>query len=88
MLKSAAKTRLHIGQRIRTRRERLGILQRELGARLGTDQTQVSGWESGRRVIRMEDAIAIAQALHTTVGYLAGERPAGPVPATPTLRAS
>ena len=76
MLDNAEALRKEIGHRIKVRRVECDMLQKELGAALGdVKQTQVSEWEGGRRALRMEDAIAIAKVLNTSVGYLAGEQP-------------
>lgn len=38
----------HLGDRIRARRIELGLLQRDVARRLGTDHASVSNWEKGR----------------------------------------
>jgi transcriptional regulator with XRE-family HTH domain len=76
MLHNAEELRKEIGHRIRVRRVECKMLQKDLGAALGgVKQTQISEWEGGRRMLRMEDAMEIAKVLNTTVGYLAGEQP-------------
>ncbi len=39
----------------------------------GVTQTHISEWEIGRWSIRVEQALELAKALKTTVGYLVGE---------------
>ena len=70
-----AAIRKQIGHRIKVRRVELDMKQEELGLRLGVPQSQISEWEIGRRALRIEQAIALAQALETTVGRLVGEAP-------------
>ena len=70
-----AAIRKQIGHRIKVRRVELDMKQEELGLRLGVPQSQISEWEIGRRALRIEQAMALAQALETTVGRLVGEAP-------------
>lgn len=70
-----AAIRKQIGHRIKVRRVELDMKQEELGLRLGVPQSQISEWEIGRRALRIEQAVALAQALETTVGRLVGEVP-------------
>ena len=65
--------RKRIGHRIKVRRVELDLQQKELGALLGVPQSQISEWEIGRRALRIEQAMEIAAALQTTVGYFVGE---------------
>lgn len=67
--------RKQVGHRIKVRRVDLDLQQKELGALLGVPQSQISEWEIGRRALKIEQAMEIAKALKTTVGYLAGESP-------------
>ena len=66
--------RQQVGHRIKVRRVDLNLKQEALGALIGVTQVQISDWEAGRRALRIEQAIQLAQALKTTVGYLVGER--------------
>ena len=66
-------TRKSIGHRIKVRRVEMNLKQGELGDLVGVTQAHVSEWEIGRRALRVEQAIALAKALRTTVGYLVGE---------------
>jgi transcriptional regulator with XRE-family HTH domain len=65
--------RKEIGHRIKVRRVDLDLQQKELGALVGVPQSQISEWEIGRRALKIEQAMKLAKALKTTVGYLAGE---------------
>ena len=67
--------RRQVGSRIRVRRVEVGLSQQELADAVGADQTQVSAWENGRRVLRIEDAMAIAKVLECKVSHLTGEEP-------------
>ncbi len=69
--------RKQVGHRIKVRRVELDLQQKELGALMKVPQSQISEWEIGRRALKIEQAIVLAQALKTTVGYLAGEAPRG-----------
>jgi transcriptional regulator with XRE-family HTH domain len=67
--------RKQVGHRIKVRRVVLDLQQKELGALVGVPQSQISEWEIGRRALKIEQAMEIAKALKTTVGYLVGESP-------------
>lgn len=67
--------RKQIGRRMKIRRVELDMNQDDLGKKLGLRQAEVSGIESGRRILRIEQAVRIADALQTTVAYLVGEAP-------------
>lgn len=69
--------RKQVGHRIKVRRVDLDMQQKELGALVGVPQSQISEWEIGRRALKIEQAMELAKALKTTVGYLAGESPTG-----------
>lgn len=73
MQDNAEEIRRQIGHRLRVRRVDRNMLQRDLAEATGVDPTQVSAWEGGRRVMRVEDAMKVAQVLGTTVAYLVGE---------------
>jgi transcriptional regulator with XRE-family HTH domain len=74
MQENAEEIRKQIGHRIKTRRVDKHMVQKDLAEMVGANQTQVSAWEAGRRVLRIEDAIQVAKVLGTTVGYLVGEQ--------------
>jgi transcriptional regulator with XRE-family HTH domain len=73
MQDNAEEIRRQIGHRLRVRRVDRQMLQKDLAKAAGVDQTQVSAWEGGRRVMRIEDAMKVAKVLGTTVAYLVGE---------------
>lgn len=52
-----------VGNRIRARREELGLSQAALAERLNRTQTSISYWEAGRRAPDVEDLVALADAL-------------------------
>ncbi len=62
-----------VGLRMKVRRTELAMKQSELGEVLGVTQAHISEWEIGRRALRIEQAVAIAKGLKTSVGYLVGE---------------
>lgn len=74
-MSSNLEIRREVGRRIRVRRVELDMHQQQLADAIGADQTQVSAWENGRRVLRIEDAMAIAKALNCKVAHLIGEEP-------------
>jgi transcriptional regulator with XRE-family HTH domain len=76
MQDNAEAIRRQIGHRIKVRRVDRNMVQRELAEAVGADQTQVSAWEGGRRVMRADDLVKVAHDLGTTVAYLVGEGPA------------
>ncbi len=65
-----------VGQKVREKREQVGITQEELGKDLGEflgqvwSRQSVSVAENGGRDWRAVDLIAVAQVLRTTVGWL------------------
>lgn len=61
---------MRIGDRIRTRREEIGIQQADLAKRLGLSQSAVSQWEDGKTDPYPKRLRDIAQALDTTVRFL------------------
>lgn len=71
---------MDIGQRIKLRREELGIGQRELAEKLGyKNNSTLSGIESGKVDLTQSRITAIAKALDVTPGWLMGweeEKPA------------
>ncbi len=74
MIENFAATRKEVGHRIKARRVAVHKTQKDLGAEIGVEQTQVCEWEIGRRALKVEQILAIAKALETTVGYLVGEQ--------------
>lgn len=67
--------RRQVGHRIRVRRIEAGLTQEDLASAIGAAQSLVSAWEGGRRMLYIDDAIAIAQALDCKVAHLVGEEP-------------
>ncbi len=62
-----------IGNRIRGRREELGLSQEELAHKLGyKSKVSICEIESGRRQLRQKSIKAIADALQTTPSYIMG----------------
>lgn len=60
---SRPETPTHAGAMIRHRRKRLGMMQSELGQRVGVCSATVSRWERGRELIGAERRERIAEAL-------------------------
>lgn len=64
---------MHIGDRIKARREQLGITQVELARKMGyTNHTTISKVESGKNDITQSTIVKYAKALDTTPAYLMG----------------
>lgn len=62
-----------IGQRIRARRNELGLSQRELAARLGyNDHTTLTRIEAGKVDLTQSRIVQFAKVLNVTTGYLMG----------------
>lgn len=62
-----------IGQRIRARRNELGLSQRELAARLGyNDHTTLTRIEAGKVDLTQSRIVQFAKVLDVTTGYLMG----------------
>lgn len=53
----------HAGEMIRHRRKRLGMLQSELGQRVGVCSATISRWETGREAIAFPKRERVAEAL-------------------------
>lgn len=64
---------LALGRALRGLRERAGITQEQLAARLTIDPTYVSQVERGRRGVRWHTALRFLRALEATLGDLATE---------------
>lgn len=71
--KSSDGMKKEVGSRIRKKRFELNMLQSDLAKKLDVHRTHVSEWETGRCALRIEQAMAMADVLNTTVGFLAGE---------------
>lgn len=64
---------MHIGERIKLKREQLGLTQQELAAKLGyTNRATIAKIESGKNDIVQSKVVAFAEALDTTPAYLMG----------------
>ena len=62
-----------LGERVKARRQVLGLSQREMAARLGyTDHTSLTRIESGKADPPQSRLIKIAEVLGVTPGYLMG----------------
>ena len=64
---------MHIGERIKARREELGLTQDELAKRMGyTSKSTVNKVEKGINDVTQSNIIKYADKLDTTVAYLMG----------------
>lgn len=62
-----------LGERIKYRREMLGLTQRELAAKVGLTHGAIALYELGKREPDLQTLQRIAAALNTTMSYLLGE---------------
>lgn len=62
--------KMTIGERIKLKREALGLTQRELSEKLYVKRETVNQWESGTRQIKGDDVARLADALETTCDYI------------------
>lgn len=69
----AERDQVVLGRALRELRDRTGITQGELAARMGIDLTYISRIERGKRGIRWHTAMRLTRALDTTVSDLASE---------------
>ena len=69
-----------VAERIRTTRERLGLTQAALGARLGVTRSQITLWETGGRNPSPTSLKQIAAALAVNVEWLATGKGPSKVP--------
>jgi transcriptional regulator with XRE-family HTH domain len=68
-----------IGERMRARREYLGLTQAQVGRAIGKDRSSYAQYESGINTISAETLREIAQVLKTSAAYLFGEQTEGDV---------
>lgn len=62
-----------IGDRIRRRREELGLTQQELAERVGySSKTTINKIENGASELRQKKIMEMAKALETSVNYIMG----------------
>lgn len=64
-----------VGARIREAREASGLAQWELADRVGVSQTAVSFWESGKRVITLDDLVVVGEVLRVEPAVLLPDGP-------------
>lgn len=58
---------------MRIARNRTGLTQRALAARMGRDQSRIAEWESGRCLARTDAVVRLAEALEIEPGELLRE---------------
>jgi len=81
---------MELGQKIRQRREQLGLSQADLAQLMHIAQGRISEWESGARTqMSLHNLRSMARALGVTADYLIGTWEDGetPLPATAALPA-
>jgi len=76
MQKKKIKTSKEIGDKIKTRRRKLGISQEELAEILGVTYQQVQRYENGTNKLNVENIQTVANAINVPVSYFfEGEKP-------------
>jgi transcriptional regulator with XRE-family HTH domain len=60
---------IRFGQRVRRRREALGMSEEELGRRIGLKVERVRACEQGRQVVRVSLLEALVEALDISAAY-------------------
>lgn len=65
-----------VGANIAAARIRHGMSQRELGDKLGVDQSTVSYWETGTNEVTLTKLVRIADAMGEPLDSLLGRSPA------------
>ena len=78
---------VHVGQRIRLRRNLLGLSQEKLGDALGLTFQQVQKYERGVNRVGASRLLVLARVLDVPVGFFYDDLPAaeGAVPVAPVL---
>lgn len=61
---------MNFGQNLKERRKAKGLTQMQLSKKTKIPQTSISGWETGRYVPSITDAIKLAKALGCTLNAL------------------
>lgn len=67
----ATQDQIVLGRALRDLRDRAGLRQDELGARLGIDATYISQVENGRRGVRWHTVMRFLRALDTSIADFA-----------------
>lgn len=65
-----------MGNNIRAARSEAGLTQAQLGARLGTGETNVSRWERGKVMPGLDNLVALAAELGCEPGWFYVDRDA------------
>jgi transcriptional regulator with XRE-family HTH domain len=70
-----------IGERIKARREQLGLTQEQVAAQLGIGRPGYAHYETGRSAVSAVDLHRLSRILHTTLDALCGDSEMGVLPA-------
>ena len=62
-----------IGERIKSQREKLGLIQADLAEKANVSRASVVNWETGKRIPSIEDVKSLARVLDTSLMYIMGE---------------
>lgn len=73
-----------VGERIRARKEALGLRDEDIAAMVGVSRPSVTGWITGHRVPGNKRLASIADALNTSTDYLTGKTD-NPLPINGTI---
>lgn len=69
-----------IADRIRSRRETLGLTQGEVGQSIGVHKVQMHRIEAGKRDVSLQEAVVIARVLMVPLAWLVGDDEVEPEP--------
>lgn len=69
MVSREVRKNMNIGEKIKRRREELGITQRELAIRVGITEATLSRYENGIRIPNAQILAKLAEALQTDLNY-------------------
>lgn len=71
----------HLGQRIKMRRQQMGLTAAELARKAGVQRDTLAAWETGQSEPRANKLLMLAGVLGTNVGWLLeGDSGCGPSP--------
>jgi transcriptional regulator with XRE-family HTH domain len=60
----------YMGERVKARREEMGLSQDELARAIGVSTERLKLWETGLDRIPPSEVVRVATALEVTIGYL------------------
>lgn len=70
MLRNLGRSKRAVGKRLEMAREAMGLTQTEFARHLGKGQGTVSGWETAKKPLGLESALAVCDKFPLTLDYL------------------